>query len=132
MIQPAAQSLTLRIKGMKEAETPVASHRRWQVGQAEEKKGMFGTNSQLPSSCTWGQEAAKKRWFQLEAGSRNRKIKRAMGKAGSALAGLPVLLVSEPWDATLAAALNGGDMEAHGGAESVPKGSAAAPYLAQG
>lgn len=93
---------------------------------------MFGTNSQLPSSCTWGQEAAKKRWFQLEAGPRNRKIRQAMGKAGSALPALRVLLVSEPQDAKLAAAVIGGDMEAHGGAESLLKGSAAAPHLAQG
>ena len=65
---------------MRRAETPVAPHGQQQVGQAEQKRACFGLNSQLPSSCTWGQEAAKKDGFNLEPAPGIGKLGRQWGK----------------------------------------------------
>lgn len=85
-----------------------------QAGQAEQKRAQLGLNSQLPSypALVPGVRRLqkKKRWFQLGAGSGNKRIRQATGRAGAALLGHPALgcqsrfAVSEPRDVRLAAA----------------------------
>lgn len=96
------------------------------------KKGMFWAKFPLTQLLYLRLEGCKKRWFQLGAGSGNRKIRQAMRKAGSALLGHPVLLVSGPRGVRLAAAVDGGRDRGLWWHWVHAKGDSCCPHLAQG
>lgn len=123
------ESPTLQSKGTGGAETPPFPHGQRQVGQAEEKRACFGLNSQLPSPCTWGQEAAKIDGFNLELALGIKKLGRQRGKQALSSSGTLFRWCQSPEVSGWLLLWMGGDTEARGAAGSMPKGTAAVPHL---